>query len=150
VSLPDEGPWELPIEGYEVLMVTFAFPIDIVAYGDAGACAQIRLAGEFRLTEPGRAARFFDASKQPWEELTAVLSLRRDRIKSAIAGMDAQLNVVFDSGVLIEAGPDGSYENWEISGPGFQLIATPGGGVAVFRPDPPELFRPAPQQPGRD
>ncbi len=55
-----------------------------------------------------------------------MLSLRHDRIAPATADERGRLIVGFDSGRVIEAGPDASYENWEISGPGFQLIATPG------------------------
>jgi hypothetical protein len=112
--------------------IAIAFPIDVVAYGDGGASALIKFEGDFRFTEPGEEPRFLDASEQQSEELTAVLSLRRDRIRSAHASEDGQLVVEFASGRRLEAGPNQAYENWQVSGPGFQLIANPGGGVAVL------------------
>lgn len=132
VLLADHGPWDLPLVGYEVLQVTFAFPIDIVVYGRAGACGLIRLAGGFEFTQHGRGTSSLDASQQSWEELTPVLSLRHDRVASAHVSDPGNLVVQFESGRRIEAAPEPMYENWEISGPGFQLIALPDGGVAPF------------------
>lgn len=132
MTLSTTGPWQLPLEGFEVLQLTFAYPIDIVAYGDGGASTLIRFEGRFDFTEPHDGVHHLNAAEQPWSELGALFSLRGDRITSAKATEGAQLRVEFASGRLIEAGPDPAYENWEVSGPGFQLIATPGGGVAVF------------------
>jgi hypothetical protein len=49
-----------------------------------------------------------------------------------VADEAAKLTVAFVSGRRIEAGPVDGYENWQVTGPGFQLIAMPGGEVAVF------------------
>ena len=135
MTVSAKGPWDLPIQGYEVLQITLAFLVDVVAYGDGGATATIRFEGDFRFTEPGRESQFLDVSEQRWEDLTAVLSLRHDRVQSARVSESGQLVVEFASGRGLEAGPNQAYENWEVSGPGFQLIASPGGGVAVFDSD---------------
>ena len=78
------GPWDLPLEGVEVLQVTFADPIDIGAYGDGGVDAMIRFDGTFQYVESDVAASDLDASKDSWEDLTlvwrfAVIGCGRDR-----------------------------------------------------------------------
>ena len=60
-----------------------------------------------------------------------LLALRHDRITEAIATEeDAQVRIAFASGCSLSARPDPDYENWQVTGPGFQLISMPGGGVA--------------------
>jgi hypothetical protein len=133
VGLPAHGWWTLPIRGYEVLQVTFAYPIDVVAYGDGGASAIIRFEGPFELTDATGRTHRLDASKQAWPDLAVVLSLRHDRVVEADASEDeATLRVSFASGSLLTAGPIPQYESWQVTAPGFQLIARPGGGVAHF------------------
>jgi len=132
MTLPENGPWTLPIDGYDVLQITFAYPIDVVAYGDGGVSAAIRLEQGFDIHDPD-GVRHFDASAQPWEELAGVLALRHDRIAHATATEDdAKLRIEFESGRVLTAGPHPRYENWAVTGEGFQLIAMPGGGVAHF------------------
>jgi hypothetical protein len=133
VPLAEHGRWDLPLADYEVLQVTFAFPIDIVIYGEGGEAGLIRLAGGFEFTQQRQGVGSFDASQQPWEELTPVLSLRHDRVRSARVSEPGNLVVEFESGRRMKAGSTPMYENWEISGPGFQLIALPTSGVALFR-----------------
>jgi Family of unknown function (DUF6188) len=131
-TLEAHGPWDLPLAGFEVLQVTFAYPIDLVAYGPDGASASPRFAGSFSLIEAEGAVVQLDASESTWEELAAVLALRHDRLRSVRPDDAAALVVEFASGRRIEAGRHESYENWHVTGPGFQLIALPGGSVAVF------------------
>lgn len=121
-----------------------AFLVDIVAYGEGGGrsdsgravaapSAMLRFEGEFELIEPGGEAVLLDPEKHEWAALTPLFALRHDRIASAVATADGHLEVSFASGRRLLVGPHPAYENWEIGGPGFRLIATPGGGVAVFR-----------------
>ncbi|MHB8695916.1 MAG: DUF6188 family protein [Solirubrobacteraceae bacterium] len=77
-------------------------------------------------------ARALDASGDRWEDLAAVLCLRHDRIRSGRASEAGHLVVEFESGATLAAAPSEMYESWAVSGPGFQLIALAGGGVAVF------------------
>ncbi len=134
MTLPTAGPWTLPIAGFEVLQVTFAHPIDLVAYGDEGATAFVRFESEFAFAEPGGEVHELSASRDSWESLAVVLSLRHDRITSAQVSESADLDVEFESGRRLQAGPDPSYESWEVSGPGVHLVAMPGrpGTVAAF------------------
>jgi hypothetical protein len=122
----------LPVAGYEVLQVTFAFPLDLVADRDGGATCTIRLAGRFDFTDTHQHKFKLDAAEDRWEDLTAVLCLRHDRLKSVRASQTGDLVIEFDSGCHIEAGPSDHYENWQVTGLGFMLIASPGGGVFVF------------------
>lgn len=136
MSQPATGPWRLPVEGWDILTVTFAFQVDIIAYGDGGPTCTIRLAGAFQLSEPDGQVHNLDAEQQAWEDLTLVLSLRHDKIASATATDDAHLLLRFASGRTLSAEADGRpYEHWQIDAPGIKLIALPGdgsGGVAVW------------------
>jgi len=127
-----EGPWDLSVTGFEVLQVTFAYPIDIVAYGPDGATVTIRFEGAFELVEPGGESQKLDASKDSWEHLSVVLALRHDRLRSVHADDSAPLLVEFASSRRIKAGPTPGYENWQVTGRDFSLISLPDGGVAVF------------------
>lgn len=131
MAFAENGPGDLPVSGYEVLEVTFAYPLYIRAYGDGGTACTISLSGSFEFIDLG-GHPVLDASRQPWEELTSVLGLRHDRLESAHVTQTGELAVTFATGRRIQAGPTPMYENWEISGDGFQLIAMPDGGVAVF------------------
>jgi Family of unknown function (DUF6188) len=135
-SLPATGPWTLPVEGFEVLSIVFAFPIDVVAYGNGGPSCRMRLAGAFALSEPEGTVHFLDAERQSWQELAVVLSLRHDKLVTALVTETAQLTVTFASGRSLTAEPDDRpYEHWEVTGPDFKLIAMPGDGsdgVAIF------------------
>lgn len=55
-----------------VLQISFAYPIDIVVYGDGGVDAMLRFEGAFRYIESNGAARDLDASKFPWEDVAVV------------------------------------------------------------------------------
>lgn len=71
------GPWDLPLEGLEVLEITFANPVDIVAYGDAGVDAMIRFEGNL----PVHRVRWSGPRSRCFEELVgdvAVVLARRD------------------------------------------------------------------------
>jgi hypothetical protein len=133
--LHPNGPWDLPIEGFEVSSLVFAYPIDIVAYGDGGVSTRIRFQGAFDFAQPRRRIRHLGAGDAKWPEFAVLFVLRFDRIARASATEDdAQLQIDFASGRVLTAGPDPHYENWEVTGPGFQLISLPGGGVAHFTP----------------
>jgi hypothetical protein len=136
MSPPAPGPWRLPVEGWDVLTVIFAFQIDIIAYGDGGPTCTIRLAGTFQFSEPDGQVHNLDAEQQSWGDLTPVLNLRHDKIASATATAAAHLLVTFASGRTLGAEADGRpYEHWQIDAPGIKLIALPGDGsdgVAVW------------------
>jgi hypothetical protein len=116
-----------------VSSLVFAHPIDIVAYGDGGASVQIRLQAELDFAQPRRRVSHLGGDDASWNVFAVLFVLRFDRIASASATEeDAQLPVEFESGRVPTAGPDPHYEKWEATGPGFQLISTPGGGVAHY------------------
>jgi hypothetical protein len=132
VILNPEGPWDIPVDGFEVLQVTFAYPVDIVTYGPDGETVTIRIEGAFEFVDSEGTNRRFDASKNSWEELSVVLALRHDHLRSVHADETGALTVEFKSGRRIEASCTPGYENWQISGREFSLISLPGDGVAVF------------------
>jgi len=133
MPLPANGPWTLPIEGFEVYALTFGGLIDVLVAGTGGARAKIRFESAFEFTEPGQRALELNPANDAWQDLAAIMTLRHDRIVAAEAiEADARLRVEFESGRLLTAEPDPQYENWAVTGPGFQLISLPGGGVAHF------------------
>ncbi|HME01468.1 MAG TPA: DUF6188 family protein [Solirubrobacteraceae bacterium] len=136
MTLPAKGPWDLPVQGFEVLMIVFAFPLDIVAYGNGGSDVTIRFGGRFTLTQPDGHRHELDAEQQSWQELAVVLALRHEKLASATASEAARLDVKLESGWALRAEADGTpYEHWEVTGPGYKLVALPGDGrdgVAVW------------------
>jgi hypothetical protein len=139
LSESDEG-WTSPVAGFEVIEVRFSGRVYVTAYGK-------RAEGEKEAPNTdiavGGASTFVDRSGtkhslsavEPWESLVPLLSLRHDRIASAVADRTGWLTVRFDSGARLEVGPDGHYENWELVGPdGILIVGLPSGGEpAVWR-----------------
>jgi hypothetical protein len=94
----EAGPWELPVEGFEVLHMTLAFGVDIVAYGEEGSTAQIRLAGPFEIQDADGRGQALDPSRDPWERLAALFVLRHDTIQRLTITNRSELFVEFASG----------------------------------------------------
>jgi hypothetical protein len=140
MALSSKGPWDLEVCGFEILTVIFAYQIDLVAYGDQGATASLRLAASFRLSQPDGEDRDLDAGQDSWEQLAVVLGLRHARISRALATEKGRLTVSFDSGHEIVTQPDGRpYEHWALRGPNFNLVCMPGDGsdgVALWDDNP--------------
>ena len=122
----------MPVVGFELLAVTFAYVLDIVAYGEEGVALLIRVENRFRFDHPDGTSREFDVSSDPWEALAPVLALRHDGLHSALARPDGTMAVQFASGHRISAWPHPDYESWRLTGPGFKLICGPGGEVQFF------------------
>lgn len=145
-----EGPWELPLAGFEVGRLTFGLPIDLYLYGDNGP-AQLRLPGPFEFEVPGTGVSNLDPEIHTWEEMRELLVLRQDRVSQAMAWKDARLRVDFSSGRVICAHSTGQYESWEVSGKDYKIVGTPGE-VAIWDEDSPKVvmssgFRPGPGTP---
>jgi hypothetical protein len=55
MKFDDDGPWDLEVEGFAVLGMTFGpYCAEIIAYGPEGATSKIRLNGPFELHAPAR------------------------------------------------------------------------------------------------
>jgi hypothetical protein len=125
MKVQGDGPWELPLAGFSVGRLSFGMPLDI--YLDHAATrAQIRLSGPFAFGEAAEGVRRLDAETDSWDQLAVLVSLRNDRISRATAWKDARLRVAFQSGRSLSAHSEGQYEDWEVSGPGFKIVGTPG------------------------
>jgi len=120
-----DGPWELPLTGFRVEHVTFAMSLSVGLQGD-DARAVISLPGSFDIEEPGSGSRHLDPETQSWDELAVVLALRDDRVSRAVAGSDSALRVEFSTGRVLRASSQGEFENWEVAGPDFTIVGTPG------------------------
>lgn len=126
--------WELPLAGFGVNDVWFSGRIGVVAYKSGGKGdwnaprATLWFGGPFTLHDRSGAAHNLDAGA-PWESLTVLFQLRHHVIQSATADDLSRIEVRFDTGYRLAAGPDPQYENWELSGPGdLNLVGMPGGG----------------------
>jgi hypothetical protein len=136
---PDAERWELPLVGFRVSDIWFSGQLYVIAYDDRSGWTfadfpkgaprtQVAFGGAFVFTSSQKVDVHLDAA-QPWETLVPVLALRGVRITSAIADRQAALEIVFDDGSSLRAGPDDHYENWEIAGPdALNLVSPPGGG----------------------
>jgi hypothetical protein len=137
MKFDDEGPWELEVSGFEVLLLTFgvAGGVEIVAYGPEGVSSKIRL-GAFELLRPGGETESFDTNS--WVHLAALCVIQKDRIRLARITKTCELRVDFESGLTITANSDGPFENWEMHAPGGVIaIGTPGEGPpAIWDGDP--------------
>ncbi len=124
----DQGPWELPVEGFEVLHMTFgAFLVDIVAYGPEGATSQIRLEGPLELRAPSGQTERLDPENESWERLAALFVLRHDTIRVARITKTSDLYVQFTSGHVLTSSADGPHEPWEMQATGgILVVGTPG------------------------
>jgi hypothetical protein len=70
-------------------------------------------------------------AEEAWSTLVPVLALRHAHIVAATADRTGVLDIAFDDGSAISAGPDpnSNYENWGIAGPAtLKLVAKPSGG----------------------
>ncbi|MGI8806316.1 MAG: DUF6188 family protein [Acidimicrobiales bacterium] len=64
----------------------------------------------------------------------AVLALLRLVIEEATAYKDGRLELRIAGGAILQVPPDEGFEAWEAAGPdGMQVIALPGGELAVWR-----------------
>lgn len=71
-------------------------------------------------------------------DLAPLLSLHKATLTEGYAVKDGHLVLRFADGRIIKVAPDDQYEAWHVSGQmppiqrKFELIAIPGGGLAVF------------------
>jgi hypothetical protein len=137
MKFDDDGPWDLEVEGFEVLGMTFGpFSAEIIAYGPEGATSKIRLNGPFELRDPRDDTKVVDTDS--WERLAALCVLRNDKIRLARISNANDLRVEFESGFTITSTSASDYESWEIHGPGKVIaISTMGDGPpAIWGGDP--------------
>jgi hypothetical protein len=88
----------------------------------------ISLPGDFDFADRTGAEHALNGEAS-WESLTPLLSLRHDRIASAVADRKGWLVVLFESGAKLEVGPNGQHENWQLMGPGrILIVGLPSGG----------------------
>jgi hypothetical protein len=121
MTLPANGPWTLPVEGFQVYALQLSFVlVDILAQGDEGARLTIRLPGEFDFSVAGGSTqRLGSADSAGWPDFAALFVLRGAQLSSADATEDeTQLHIAFVDGHRLRAGPDPNSENWEVIGPG--------------------------------
>ena len=133
-TTPEPEAWDLPIVGYEVATVEFSGRIGVIAYGSRSEGERfapsvgLYFGGRFVLHDQDGTIHSLDAT-MPWDQLTPLLALRHKTVVSAAADAGSHIDVTFDDGSSLAAGPQPPYENWELVGPrGLNLVAMPSGG----------------------
>jgi hypothetical protein len=120
--------------GFEVIGIEFGGRVAIQGHGKRSDGE--RFAPTFKLCF-GEAFAYIDEDRtrhdlnaeNPWSSLTGLFALRHKVIASATADNRSNLEVRFEDGSGLDAGPDEDYENWELVGPGnLNLVGLPGGG----------------------
>jgi Family of unknown function (DUF6188) len=126
--------WKLPIIGFQVYGLGFGGRIDIEAGGprqdseESAFLTTLSIGGKFDYVDGDGDRHAFDA-EEPWHLMTPLLNLRHKIVVEATADNKSRIEILFDDGSTLEAGPDGNYENWEVVGPGgLNLIGMPSGG----------------------
>lgn len=122
-----KAPWELPVVGFAVQTVEFhGGLLTVVAYGAEGTHLRLMLSGPFDL-RLGDSEHRLD-TEDDWRHLVPMLDLRDDAITRATVTADSALRIEFASGQRIESAPDelSGYQNWEVNGPGFKIVGSPG------------------------
>jgi Family of unknown function (DUF6188) len=125
--------WELPILGFRLVEVQFGGRIGIVTYGTRSGderhtpSAKLSFGGGFILHDDHGVQHNLDATA-PWDSLTPLFALRHKVVASAVADAESHIEIGFDNGARLAAGPVASYKNWELVGPGsLKLVAMPSG-----------------------
>jgi hypothetical protein len=122
-----DGPWDLPIVGFEVGRITFGPDVDLVLDRD-DENAQIGLSGPFEFRDTDGSVLRLDPSTQPWEEIGVLLRLLHDRVASATATNDSSLHMSFESGRALSNSAHPDVESWDVTGEDYKIIGMPGGG----------------------
>ncbi len=122
--------WLLPVVDGTVtqIRVDYAFTLVIDHYS-------------IRINTPFTFSRGDDHSKHDPEDpgtLAPLLTLHQATLREGVLSKDGVLTLSFRDGTTLTVPPNDQYEAWEATGelppvtPSFQVIALPGGGLAVF------------------
>ena len=139
LSNVDSG-WSLNLGGYQVTqcLVDFAFSIRLADNGSArNESVFLRIDCPFVCEINGQ--KFDLDATERVEELGPALRLFQHVASDAQISERGDLRFSFVDGAYLTAAPDPNYEAWNLSGPFGILIALPGGGVAEFPPNTPEM-----------
>lgn len=118
----------MSIVGAEVTQLRFDFAFSIAF----DATAEARIETTFSVSTPAGHTEVFDPDKD-LAQMGPLLTLHQTKIVSADADETGHLNLHFSDGRQLDCAPDPDYEAWTFNGPdGLQLVAMPGGGLAVW------------------
>jgi hypothetical protein len=127
------GPWELPVAGFAVWMITFGVWLGIDAEGEGEEKLTVRLNGPFEFRDSEGKIHHLHAMAGGPEELARVLRLRASKITRAVVTATSALTIEFDTGQVVSAAPYDGYEGWELAGPGFFIVGA--GEPAIWTDD---------------
>ncbi len=130
-GLHDRGDaFVLPIGGKTVDRLWFDNTFGMLHFGERAATGkfQIQIEGGFAVAEAGESSTYEAADSV---SLWPLLRLRGAVLMSAVAEKGGALILEFDLALTVRVPPTPMWEAWRAAGPGFELIALPGGGLSA-------------------
>lgn len=127
--------WDLPLVGQTVrrCIVDTGFSFEC---GERSRNYLVRIEGPFILSD-SMGDIPLDGSAQQTQTLGPALRLVGRVVRSAIAGKDGRLTIVFSDGIRLVVPPSEEYEPWELVGDrGFRMVSAPGGELYIWSGDP--------------
>ncbi len=130
------GRWIFPVVGSEVTQVQIDHALGLLIDG-SGQDPRVHVRISSRL-EYGSGDDLVSIDPEATMDLAPLLSLHKATLTEAYALKDGHLVLRFGDGRVIKVAPDDQFEAWHVSGQmppverRFEIIAVPGGGVALF------------------
>jgi hypothetical protein len=123
--------WRVDLVGRSVLMFTIDYRVTLFLHGDATYDGSITLEQPFEVRTPDGRRTTLDPAQQA--ELGPVLACFGKVVREiAIDRQAGSLLLTFEDGTAIAASSGERYEAWEVNAPGLKVVASPGGGLAVW------------------
>jgi hypothetical protein len=128
--------WVLPVGGEEVSQICLDYSFNLVTTMGSGVLT-VRISGPFTVAHHDEVGHYDPEDSQSLGEL---LYLRKAVADDARAHKDGRLTFKFVDGTVITVEPDPHYEAFHVtagypqSEQLFELMAMPGGGLAVTEP----------------
>jgi hypothetical protein len=126
--MPDFTGWTVPMVGFQLVDIWPSGETYLIFYGPGAPRVQFRFGGDAEFCQPDGTSVILDGGAA-WESLVPLFRLRHGFIDLVTVGWDGRIQLRFDDGSSLSAGPDPAYESWELAGPGdLMLVCPPGGG----------------------
>lgn len=125
--------WDMPLAGARIERVSFDWAV-VLLFGDS---FELRISEQFRLTRADGTTTLIDPEGEP-EGASPALTVSRRTVEWARAHKDGRFSLRLSGPTSIEVPSGEDHEPWGIVGPrGFRFVSLPGGGLAIWDPDPP-------------
>ncbi len=128
-----DGDWVLPVTGCTLTHCGLAHAAFSMHFNKPGVTVDVSIEGPTILHRPAHADVLLDPSADE-EQLRPAFGLLGLTVKGAMAYATGRLEVHFADGSRLSVDPREDSEAWRVdSSRGLRMVATPGGGLAVWR-----------------